>query len=95
MKTFLKYAGIAIGIQILLLVALIIIINSSNTHDSGFGGIVLYIYYPTIMLFMMFGGYKGESSMINPPLFGIPLGILLYGIIVGLIFSYIRRDKTH
>jgi hypothetical protein len=94
MKTFLKYAGAAIGIQILFLVAGGMIVNLSNTHDSVFGDIVLYLYYPFIMLFVKFGGYQGESSMINPPLLGIPLGVLFYGIIVGLIFSYIRRGKA-
>jgi len=50
--------------------------------------------WPLITLIRTFGAFKGESDMINPPMYGIPLGILTYGIIVGLIVGYLKSNKT-
>jgi hypothetical protein len=93
MKTFWKYAGLAVGIQILLCAAAIAIANLSAGHNSIIGVLLIYFYFPTIALIGALGNYKGESAMIDPIIYGMPLGILIYGIITGAIFSYFKRDR--
>jgi hypothetical protein len=78
MNTFVKYSFIAIGIQVVASAALVF-----ATRGSGFL-IVIDFYYPTIFLITKLGGFTGESTMMLPVFFGIPLGILLYGILFGL-----------
>jgi hypothetical protein len=55
--------------------------------------LLVYFYAPTVMLIGALGNFRGESAMINPIIYGVPLGILIYGIITGAIFSYFKRDR--
>jgi len=93
MKTFWKYAGIAVGVQILLCAAAIAITNLSAGHDSIAGVLLIYLYFPTIWLIGALGNFRGELAMLNPIIYGVPLGILIYGIIVGAIFSFLKRGS--
>ena len=90
MKPFWKYTGLAIGIQILIF-AVVIAITYLSSDDSILGALLVYLYFPTVWLISALGNFKGESAMINPILYGVPLGILIYGIIAGAIFSYLKR----
>ncbi len=92
MKIFWKYTGIAVGIQILIF-AVVIAITSLTGQDSILGVLLVYLYFPTVWLISALGNFKGESAMINPIMYGVPLGILLYGVITGAIFSYLKRDR--
>jgi hypothetical protein len=78
MNPSVKYSSIAIGIQVVVCLGLVL-----ATHGSGLL-IVIDFYYPTIFLITKLGGFTGESTMMLPVFFGIPLGILLYGILLGL-----------
>ncbi len=92
MRVFLKYAGFAFGIQILLLVSLGLIGNLvSPTVDAWFE-LFLRIYEPLIVLVAKMGRFKGESAMIEPVWMGIALGVLLYSVLLGLAASVLRRD---
>ncbi len=53
--------------------------------------LVVYIYSPTIYLISKLGNFSGESNMFTPIIAGIPFGILIYGLILGSIFSYFKR----
>jgi len=53
----------------------------------------LYVYYPFIKAVIGAGGYRGESSMIWPPVLGTILGVLTYSIILALIASYLIRKS--
>jgi hypothetical protein len=87
MNPFVKYSFIAIGIQVVASAALVL-----ATHGSGLL-IVIDFYYPTIFLITKLGGFTGESTMMLPVFFGIPLGILLYGILFGLVVNSLKSLK--
>jgi hypothetical protein len=93
MKTFWKYTAVAVGVQILVWAVTLAIVNLSAGHDSLVGVLLIYLYLPTIWLISAVGNFSGESGMINPIMYGVPLGILIYGIIIGAIFSYIKRGS--
>jgi len=61
-----------------------------GTHGSLLERFISF-YYPTILVITKLGGFSGESTMMLPVLVGIPLGILLYGGIFGLLASFIRK----
>jgi hypothetical protein len=37
------------------------------------------------------GGFTGESTMMFPVFIGIPLGIIIYGLIFGFVFRSLRK----
>ena len=57
--------------------------------DSLFEKMVFF-YWPTIILVAKLLGSSGESAMIAVPIYGMGLGMLLYGTIIGLVVSYIK-----
>lgn len=93
MKLSLKYTLISIGIQVLLFIVVIMIVRISG-HDSLLAPLI-YLYSPSITLIGALWYLKGEAAMAAIPS-GILLGILIYGIIIGAIFSYLkgRRKMT-
>ncbi len=94
MKLFLKYTAIVIATQVLLCIIVIGIVNLSPGHDSPLGVLLLFLYMPTIALVGALGNFKGESAMINPIIYGVPLGILTYGMIVGRVWSFVKSRAT-
>lgn len=90
MKLFLKYTAIVIDIQILLCIIVVTVVNLSPGHDSPLGVLLLFLYLPTIALIGALGDFRGESAMIDPIIYGVPLGILIYGIIGGAIWSLVK-----
>ena len=93
MKMFLKYAGLLVGLQVLFCAVALVLINRSPSLEPIWGNLLVYFYLPVIILVVKFGGYRGESAMIDPLMFGIPSGILLYGVIGGILCSYFKRKK--
>jgi hypothetical protein len=92
MKTlWLKYSALSIGAQLLLFLVVISIVGISG-HDSLLVPL-MFLYAPTIMLVAALGKFTGESGMILPILYGIPLGFLLYGIVIGRILSYLKARR--
>jgi len=87
MNALIKYCAIAILTQIVLAAILVLATRGSALP------IVIYFYYPTIFLITKLGGFTGESTMMLPVFFGIPLGILLYGIILGLMTKLLMTLK--
>ncbi|HKQ51137.1 MAG TPA: hypothetical protein VJT74_02120, partial [Pyrinomonadaceae bacterium] len=61
MKNFLKYSGLAVGVQTLFCGAAIAVTDLSAGHDSIFGAILVYLYLPTIALIGALGNYKGGA----------------------------------
>ena len=87
MSSFIKYSFIAIGIQVVATAALILIGRGSTLL------IVIDFYYPTILLVTKLGGLRGESTMMLPVFLGVPLGILLYGVVFGLMLNFLKNIK--
>jgi len=86
-----KYSALAIGAQILILIVVILIVAISG-RDFMFVPLV-FLYAPTITLVLALGDFTGESRMILPMFYGIPLGVLVYGIAIGRILSYLKSRK--
>ncbi len=61
----------------------------SPALDSLFEKMVFF-YWPTIILVAKVLGASGESAMIAVPIYGMALGMLLYGSIIGLLVSYLK-----
>jgi hypothetical protein len=95
MKLFLKYTAIVIGIQILFWIIAITIVNLSPGHVSFVGDSFLLFYMPTIALVSAVGNFRGESSMIDPIIYGVPSGILAYGVIAGGIWAFVKHRSAH
>ena len=91
MKNFFRYAGFCVAVQGLLWTLLLIVSFYLTPALDSLVEKFLYIYYPTIALVERVGGFKGEANIIRPILIGVPLGIIVYGVIFGLICNYFRR----
>ncbi len=85
-----KSSFLAIGAQLLSCVLIwIAALILSPALDSLFEKMVFF-YWPTIVLVGKVLGTGGESAMIAVPIYGMGLGMLLYGAIIGLLVSYIK-----
>jgi TRAP-type C4-dicarboxylate transport system permease small subunit len=87
MRGFLKYFGIAVGIQLVacLLVALLVSMFSPKVDFLLTG--LFYAYTPTTFVIWKLGNFTGESAIVEPILLGIPLGIVLYSLIFGFVLG--------
>ena len=90
MKTFLKYFCLAAAIQMSLLILCGIVASALGLLDAVLGHLLI-LYLPFIRLIERWGDYRGESAMIKPLWFGVPLGILVYSILAGILGLTIRR----
>lgn len=50
-------------------------------------------YYPTVVMIVKLGIFKGEQNITAPILLGVRLGIFLYSIVFGVIASYYKRFR--
>jgi hypothetical protein len=98
LKRLIKFFSIALVFQLFVLLTFPFLINPlvSGLLPAGSEGrhfLLLYVYYPFIKAVISAGGYRGESSMIWPPLFGTLLGVLTYSIIFALLASSLKRNR--
>ena len=91
MKTFLKYATIAIGIQAVLFLLLGLVGNLISPSVDSLFELFLRIYEPMIVLIARVGSFRGESAIIEPVWMGISFGVLFYSIIFGFAGLLLRR----
>jgi hypothetical protein len=89
---FLKYFGIAAGIQILVCTAIWLVVGMVPTLDFLFTAL-LYLYFPTTYLIWKIGNFSGESAIFGPILLGIPAGVLAYSVVFGLALTHLRKPK--
>lgn len=90
MAAFIKYAVLSIVLQIFLLVLGLLGSSLSPAVGSLFQTFLI-IYEPVIYLVLKLGQFKGESEMMAAFWLGIPVAVLTYGIIVGLVVSYLNK----
>ena len=96
MKTlhvFLKYAGVAFAIQVLLIMTLGLIGNLGSLLADAVFEKFLWIYAPMVVLLAKYGGFKGESAMIEPVWMGISIGVVTYSTVFGLIVLIVKRVR--
>ncbi|HEX7296322.1 MAG TPA: hypothetical protein VF251_11245, partial [Pyrinomonadaceae bacterium] len=55
--------------------------------------VFVFAYLPTIRVVELTGHYVGESNIIYPIFFGVPLGILIYGIVGAAAVCLIKRPN--
>ena len=92
MKLFLKFTGIGLGLQLVLITLLGLVGSISPTADSIFE-LFLRIYEPMILIVANLGRFRGESAIIEPVWMGIAAGVLLYSILVGLAALVVKRGR--
>lgn len=85
MQRLVKYCAIAIGVQVVLTALLALVGRSFGLL------LVIDFYYPVIFCIIKVGGFTGESTMMFPVFIGIPLGIIIYGLILGFVFRSLRK----
>ena len=56
--------------------------------------IIVYFYWPCILLVAAIVGSSGESAMIAVPIYGMALGMILYSIILATILGYVRKKRA-
>lgn len=90
MRKFLQIAGLLIvGQSLLWVIVARLSIWLSPRLDPIFEVFVL-AYLPTIRLVELKGNYVGDSNIIKPIFYGVPLGILVYGIVAAAAVCLVR-----
>jgi len=93
MRLFIKYAGIAIAVQVVLLVSLGLLGNLISPAMDFLFELFLKIYEPFIVLVAKLGKFKGESAIIEPVWMGIALGVLVYSLLFGFVGVLLKRAR--
>jgi hypothetical protein len=56
--------------------------------------IIVYFYWPCILLVAAVLGSSGESAMIAVPIYGMAVGMITYGIIFGVVLSLLKKRRA-
>jgi len=92
LEHYLRYGCFSIVAQVVasIVVWLLAIMFSSDTLF----GLIVYFYWSATILVAKLLGASGESAMIAVPIYGMALGMLLYGTIIGLLVSYLKTNAN-
>ncbi len=90
---FNKYTALSIGVQFLACLLIWIVAFAVSPAGDRFFGLMFYFYLPAIFLVSTVLDLKGESGMIAAGVYGIAFGILLYGVILGSVMSYLKARR--
>ena len=89
-----KYTALSIAIQLVACVLIWIVAFALSPVGDRYFGLMFYFYLPPIYLVSTLLGLKGESGMIAGGIYGMALGIVLYGLIFGLVVSYLKSRRS-
>lgn len=95
MRGFLKYFGIAAGIQLAACLLIVVLVIMFSPRLDFLLVALFYAYTPTTFVIWKVGNFAGESALIEPIVLGIPVGILLYSVIFGLALHRLRGVNRH
>lgn len=95
MRGFLKYFGIAAGIQLAACLLIIVLVIMFSPRLDFLLVALFYAYTPTTFVIWKVGNFAGESALIEPIVLEIPVGILLYSVIFGLALHRLRGVNRH
>jgi hypothetical protein len=90
MRGFLKYFGIAAGIQLVACLLIIVLVSVFSPRLDFLLVALFYAYTRTTFVIWRVGNFTGESAIIEPIVLGIPLRALLYSAIFGLAMHRLR-----
>lgn len=96
MRDFRKFAGIALLVQGALFALLVILMFFKDTHGDptlvdGFFMFVWRFYFPVGYIIVALTGSAGCAGMVESFCFGVPVGIILYSILIGGIAVLVKR----
>lgn|SRR5574341_94646 len=95
LKGFLKLFLICLAFQVGLLMVVSPLLSRFAPNGKAIPQFLIDIIYdPFIQLAISAGGYKGESAMIWPAVFGIMLGVFAYSTLFALIVAGFSRKSN-
>jgi hypothetical protein len=92
MKKFFLYSGLTLVIQVALLFLAIALSGIFGSEAFILVGLIPFL--PEIFFVQMTGNFVGCSNMIDPLLRGIPLGMAINSLALGLIISNVKRSQA-
>lgn len=92
-KSFFIYFGLAVAIQVLLLALGVALRSVAGFIDVVFERFLM-LYEPFIFLIWRAGNYTGDAAMIEPVIKGVPLGVLTYALLAGIVGFAVARNKS-
>lgn len=93
-KTFCKYAGVLMVMQGITWFAVSGFPPAVRSPAPDFlFEVVVLVYYPGVWLVEGLGRFTGESNLVTPIWFGVPLGIFLYSIALAAVIMFAKRTK--
>jgi hypothetical protein len=93
MRRFIRLAGLLIAGQALLWIIVGGLSLGLTPWLDPIFEVFVFAYLPTIRVVELTGHYVGESNIILPIFCGVPLGILIYGIVGAVAVCLIQRRK--
>jgi|SRR5690242_453469 len=94
MRRFIRIAGLLITGQALLWIGLGGLAVGFSPRLDRILEVFVFAYLPTIKAVELTGNYVGDANIILPILYGVLLGIPIYGIVVASAVCLIKRRKT-
>jgi hypothetical protein len=92
-KRFLKISGLLITGQLLFWLVLGSLAAGFSPRLDSLLEVFVFLYLPTIKAVELGGPWVGEANIIIPLLYGVLLGIPLYGIVGAAAVCLIKRRK--
>jgi hypothetical protein len=91
MRISLKHVAFLVAVQLIACASLWVgaILFSSDSLFS----VIIYFYWPCVLVVAALLGSSGESAMIAVPLYGMMLGILTYSIVFAAILGYLKKKR--
>jgi hypothetical protein len=93
MRRFIKVAGLLIAGQVLLWIILGSLARRFAPRLEPVLKVFVFAYLPTIKAIELRGNYVGEANIIKPVVYGVLLGIFIYGIIAAAAVCLVKRRK--
>jgi len=93
MRRFLQLSGLLIAVQALLWTIVARLSFWLSPRLDPVFGVFVFAYLPTIRLVELTGNYVGCGNIIAPILYGVLLGIPIYGIVAAAAVCLIKRRK--
>jgi hypothetical protein len=95
MKNFLRYAKRFFFIQGVVWLVILVVGFATSPWPALESVLEVFIrfYYPTVVMIVKLGIFKGEQNITAPILLGVPIGIFVYSILFGVIASYYKEFR--
>lgn len=85
-----RYTALSIVIQLVACVVTWVVAFAFSSVGDRYFLLMFYFYLPVIYLVSSLLALKGESGMIAAGVYGIGCGTIIYGVIFGMVVSYLK-----